>query len=156
LGALVIVNSFGEVVVPGTRNFWAWPFEQDGEFGGLGAPPLAALSDAEMPLPLRLREPGMSTTLAVVATNVRLDRPEAKRLAIMAHDGLSRAIRPVHTPYDGDIVFALSVGDHPLADPLQQARLGHLAADCVARAIARAVFNAKGMAGLPGYADAIG
>ena len=89
-------------------------------------------------------QPGANTTLAVVATNARLDKAEARRVAMMAQDGLARAIRPVHTPYDGDVVFALASGEIALdalegARPWWLARLGAAAADVVARAIVRGV-----------------
>jgi L-aminopeptidase/D-esterase-like protein len=121
--------------------FWAWPFERDGEFGGRrpsgAAPPL----DDGLPAEGRL---GGHTTLAVVATDAILDKAEAQRVAIMAQDGLARAIRPVHTPLDGDVVFALATGRRALSGPraLALARLGSVAADCLARSVARAVWSA--------------
>src|SRR6202040_1548152 len=88
-------------------------------------------------------DPRANTTIAAVATNARLDKASAKRLAVMAQDGLARAIRPVHTPQDGDTVFAIATGKHDLGDdPLALAELGTLAADCLARAVARGVYNA--------------
>ena len=90
--------------------------------------------------------PRTSTTLAVVATDAVLTKAEAKRLAVMAQTGLARAIYPVHTPLDGDIVFAVSTGRKPLADPmLGLTTLGTAAANCVARAIARAVYEATAL-----------
>ena len=80
----------------------------------------------------------------MVATNSALTQPQAKRLSIMAQDGLARAIRPIHTPFDGDVVFALSTaGAPPPADEFALARLGSLAADCLARAVARGVHEAR-------------
>lgn len=144
VGALAAVNSFGSVVGPDGRTFWAAPWEVDGEFGGLGAAGLAgAAGDA---WPLAKLDPGAreNTTLAVVATDAVLTRVQAKRLAIMAQDGVARAIRPVHAPFDGDVVFALATGERPLAEPADYtlARLGALAADCLARAVARGVYAA--------------
>ena len=101
----------------------------------------------------RLRElgrlqAGANTTLAIVATNADLSKAEAQRMAMMAQDGLARAIRPVHTPFDGDLVFAVASGVIALpTDRSRQweaARLGSAAADCLARAIARGVFHAGG------------
>jgi L-aminopeptidase/D-esterase-like protein len=91
-----------------------------------------------------------------VATDAALTSAEATRLAIMAQDGLARAVRPVHTPYDGDVVFALSAGTLPLAEPrpLTLARIGSIAADCLARSIARGVYEAKSIDGIPAYRDA--
>ncbi|MDB5371817.1 MAG: L-aminopeptidase/D-esterase, partial [Belnapia sp.] len=111
VGALVAVNSFGSTVMPGTDRFWAWPFEMDDEFGGLGPPPAGWRGVPEMPLPPgSALNPMANTTLAVVAVNVALEAGALQRLAIMAQDGLARSIRPIHTPFDGDSVFALATG----------------------------------------------
>jgi L-aminopeptidase/D-esterase-like protein len=83
-----------------------------------------------------------NTTIGVVAVNASLTQAQARRLAIMAQDGLARAIRPAHGPTDGDVIFTLALGPKPASDPLSLTRLGVIAADCVARAIARAVFEA--------------
>ena len=152
VGALACVNSFGAVVAPGSRAFWAAPYEMGGEYGGLGAAGLAARPDdwgraKGNPDPaLGARQ---NTTIACVATDAILTPAQAKRVAIMAQDGLARAIRPAHAPFDGDVVFALSTGRVPLAEPAQRtiARIGALAADCLARAIARGVFEAAPWAG---------
>jgi L-aminopeptidase/D-esterase-like protein len=142
VGAVVAVNAWGSVVAPGGRSFWAAPFELDAEFGGLGAAGLAAGPEdwglAKAPGALR------NTTLACVATDAALSPAQARRVAIMAQDGLARAIRPVHAPFDGDVVFALSTARRPLPEPFPYsvARLGALAADCLARAIARGVYEA--------------
>jgi L-aminopeptidase/D-esterase-like protein len=143
VGAVVGVNSWGSVIAPGGRTFWAAPFELDGEFGGLGSAGLRAGID-EWGSAKRPAEP-RNTTIACVATNATLTPAQAKRLAVMAQDGFARAIRPVHAPFDGDVVFAISTGLQPLADPAPYtlARLGALAADCLARAVARGVFEAK-------------
>ena len=93
-----------------------------------------------------------NTTIALVATDAALTKPQAKRLAVMAHDGLARAIYPAHTPLDGDIVFAASTGKRPLANPMHGlAELGTIAANVLARAVARAVYEATRPA-LPGRA----
>lgn len=142
VGALVAVNSFGAVTAPGGRTFWAAPYEIAGEFGGLGSAGLAAAAEdwglAKGPGALR------NTTIACVATDVALTPAQARRVAIMAQDGLARAIRPVHAPFDGDVVFALSTARQPMpqAADYTVARLGSLAADCLARAVARAAFEA--------------
>jgi L-aminopeptidase/D-esterase-like protein len=87
---------------------------------------------------------GANTTLAVVATDLALTRADALRIAVMAQDGLARAIDPVHTPFDGDTVFVLSTRRRVVADPVADiVRAGTAAADCVARAIARGVYEAK-------------
>ena len=136
VGALVTVNAFGRVTMGQGRHFWAAPFERDGEFGGLGLP--ATLPPDLLSWP-RAAPPGASTTLAVVATDAALTKAQAKRLALAAHDGLARAIHPVHTPLDGDVVFAVSTGRRPVAD---MARLASAAADTLARAVAIGVYEA--------------
>jgi L-aminopeptidase/D-esterase-like protein len=142
VGALVCVNSYGSVIAPGGRTFWAAPYELDGEFGGLGSAGLAAGADD---WGLAKADPGqrMNTTIACVAVDVALTPAQAKRVAIMAQDGLARAIRPIHAPFDGDVVFALSTARRPLAGgDFTIARIGALAADLLARAVARAVYEA--------------
>jgi D-aminopeptidase len=143
VGALAVVNAAGSVVISGGPWFWAAPFEQEGEFGGRGLPvplPPQALAFATK---AGRRE---STTLCVVATDATLTKAQAKRLAIMAQSGLARAIYPVHTPLDGDVVFAAATGRAPLPDPLLGlAELGTVAANVVARAVARAVYEATAL-----------
>ncbi len=154
VGALVAANPLGEVTMADSATFWAWPFEQAGEFGGRaqGVALAGRAADRELALAADSRL-GCHTTIGVVATNVMLDKAAARRIAIMAHDGLARAIRPVHTPLDGDTIFAVSTGQIPLAEPapLALAQLGSLAADCVARAVARAVFEAESLGDMPSY-----
>ena len=145
VGALAVANAVGSVVVADGPWFWAALFEQDKEFGGRGFPsplPLGALA---------LRAKGAvraNTTLVVVATDAALSKSQAKRLAIMAQDGLAHAIYPAHTPIDGDLVFAASVGRSPPADPVHGLmRIGATAMQVVARAIARGVFAATAVPG---------
>lgn len=152
IGALIAVNAFGSAVIPDTGHFWAAPFELDEEFGGRGWPgALPALSAAEpfggSRLDVAPLAPGGNTTIGVVATNAALTQAEAKRIAIMAQDGLARAIRPVHSHVDGDAIFVLATGTAalpaaPLDRLMQLMRIGSVAADCVARAVARGVFAA--------------
>jgi len=154
VGALVAANPAGSVVMPGQSAFWAWPLERAGEFGG--AMPRRALSDEELIVgptsPL-----AANTTIGVVATNVAIDKAMAQRLAIMAHDGLARAIRPVHTPFDGDVLFAMSTGtDSRPATPQTLTRVGSIMADCVARAIARGVYHAESLGPYPSYREKFG
>lgn len=148
VGAIVGVNSFGSVTAGDDRTFWAAPFELDGEFGGLGS---AGLHSPPDHWNHAKANPGLrqNTTIAVIATNATLSASDAKRVAIMAQDGLARAVRPAHAPFDGDIVFALSTAQRPLDDPapLAVARIGALAADVLARAIARGVYEASGWPG---------
>jgi L-aminopeptidase/D-esterase-like protein len=145
VGAIAAVNSYGAAVAPGGRTFWAAPYEIGAEFGGLGSAGLAAAPDdwglAKGPAAAAGRT---NTTIACVATDAALTPAEAKRLAIMAQDGLARALRPAHAPFDGDIVFAFATGKRLIEGPrpLAIAKLGALAADCLARAIARGVYEA--------------
>lgn len=143
VGAVVAVNSFGAVTAPGGRTFWAAPFEMGDEFGGLGA---AGLNGAGDDWGLAKADPQArtNTTIACVATDAVLTPAQARRVAVMAQDGLARAIRPIHAPFDGDVVFALSTGQRPLGErpDFQIARLGALAADVLARAVARGVYAA--------------
>src|SRR5690606_28941441 len=116
------------------------PFERDGEFGGRGLP--SSIDSAAL-APRTKGRAQVSTTLAVVATDAVLSRSQAKRLAVMAQPGMARAIYPVHTPLDGDLVFAAATGRQALRDPLiALSELGTLAANTLARAIARAVYEA--------------
>jgi len=145
LGAIVIVNSVGSPVIPGTNVFWAFPFEQDGEFGGARPGPNFKPVGSVLPTDMKqIPRPGENTTIGVVATDADLSRMELQRLAIMAADGFARALRPVHTPFDGDTVFALATGSRTLPEPRPFAlmQLGNAAADCLARAIARGVHEA--------------
>jgi len=144
VGAIVAVNARGYTTMGDIPQFWAWALEQGSEFGGL--PPPGRKLGLQVPVdrsdPAR-SDPRANTTIAVVATNARLDKASAERLAVMAHDGLARSIRPVHTPQDGDTVFAIATGKLNFAsDPLALAELGSLAADCLARAVARGVYHA--------------
>ena len=143
VGAIAAVNSFGSVKLPGTDVFWAWPFEEAGEFGGR-KPPSDWKPVADLPPDTKLVGPTRTnTTIAAVAVSACLTQAEARRVAIMAQDGLARAIRPVHGPTDGDAVFVLALGEEGSSGPLQLTRIGLLAADCLARAVARAVYEAE-------------
>lgn len=151
VGALAAVNSFGSVLSPGGGAFWAGPFEIENEFGGWGSP--AAIADPEDWGSAKLRGGrGENTTLAVIATDALLTPAQTRRLAIMAQAGFARAIRPVFAPFDGDVVFALATGRRPLSEPAAMAltRLGALAADCLSRAIARGVYEARAWPGSEG------
>lgn len=143
VGALVAVNALGQATMGEGPHFWAAPFERDGEFGGLAWPsPLPAAA-----LAVRLKgDTPENTTIAIVATDAVLTKAQAKRLAVMAHDGYALALRPTHAALDGDVVFAAATGLHPtLPTERKLTELGTLAADCVARSIARAVFEATAL-----------
>ncbi len=119
----------------------AAPFEVGAEFGGLGWPARLTPDDVALRLKQPAAQPG--TTIGLVATDARLTKAQARRLAIMAHDGLARAIWPAHLPMDGDTIFAAATGRVPLGDAaVALAQLGHAAASVFARAIARGVFAA--------------
>ncbi|MEP3347231.1 MAG: P1 family peptidase [Litoreibacter sp.] len=135
IAALVVANPIGSVVTPDGK-FWAAQSEIDAEFGGLGGDP-ASYGATRLPLKTDAREAG-NTTIAIVATDAKLTKPQCKRMAVAAHDGMARAIVPSHTPMDGDLVFAVSNGDKQ-GDPMA---IGHAAATCLARAIARAIYLA--------------
>jgi L-aminopeptidase/D-esterase-like protein len=154
VGAIVAVNAVGSVVLSDGPCFWAAPFERDGEFGGRGFP---AFVPAEALVPRLKGALLTSTTLAVVATDAILTKAQAKRLAVMAQDGLARAIYPVHAPSDGDIVFAAATGRLALGDPvLTLTELGTLAANTLARAVARAIYEATPLpflGALPSWRD---
>ena len=154
VGALAAVNAVGSVNIGNGPWFWAAPFESDGEFGGRGWP---AAFPADALEPIIKGGPGENTTLVVVATDALLSKGQAKRLAVMAQSGFSRAIYPVHTPLDGDVVFTASTGRKPLADAvLGLTTLGTIAANVVARAISRGVFAATALpfaGALPSWKD---
>lgn len=144
VGALVAVNALGRATVGEGPHFWAAGFEKGGEFGGLGLPAPLPEGAADVVTKLDGMQAGTNTTIAIVATDATLTKPELKRLAVMAHDGFARALWPSHTALDGDLVFALSTAMEPAPAPLaDQVELGALAAATMARAIARAVYLAS-------------
>jgi D-aminopeptidase len=151
VGALVAVNALGQVTVGDGPRFWAAPFEETDEFGGLGA------ATGHAPPPRTKRDSPGNTTLAIVATDVALDKAGARRMAIAAHDGFARAIVPSHTPLDGDLVFGCSTGQCAVTAD-EAMLLGHVAATCVARAIARGVYLATAHPGdaLPSWSARFG
>ncbi len=148
VGALVAVNAVGSVTAGDGPRFHAGAWEMGDEFGALGPPRLGEIDPACLP-PTKLARPGVATTIAIVATDARLTKAEAQRLAVAAHDGIARAIVPAHTPFDGDLVFAATTGTAPAPDPAAQMWLSHAAALCLSRAIARAVFLARPQDGDP-------
>ncbi|CUH40321.1 L-aminopeptidase/D-esterase [Jannaschia seosinensis] len=151
IGALVAVNALGRVCDDAGR-FHAAPFEFGDEFGGRGQ---ASFDPAWEPY--GDRPPGTATTIAIVATDAHLTQAEATRLATAAHDGMARAIMPSHTPMDGDLIFAAATGARPLADPVWDGlRLGHAAACCLARAVARGVFAATAQGSHPTWGSRFG
>jgi len=175
VGALVAANPHGSAIADDSGRFLAAPHEVGDEFGGRGvAPvfdPLALGRNEKLAAWERLHaEHGtaagddgtpshMNTTIAIVATDAALDKPQLKRLAVAAQDGMARALAPAHTPFDGDLVFAVSTGERPLADPVgDPMTLGHVASLCLARAIARGVHAASSEPGdtLPSWSSRFG
>jgi L-aminopeptidase/D-esterase-like protein len=154
VGAIAVVNAVGSAVIGEGPHFWAAPYEVAREFGGLGQPasvPLEALT-------LRLKGGAPpSTTIAAVVTDAVMSKAQAKRLAIMADDGLARAIRPAHAPMDGDTVFAVATLHKPMREDVHDlTEIGLAAADCLARAIARGVYEATALpfpGALPAWKD---
>ena len=144
VGALVAVNCFGEVVDPDSGHILAGPRDEKGGF-------LSTLDILRRRPASALAGGFTNSTIGVVATNARLSREQAYRLAVMAHDGLSRAVRPAHTLVDGDVFFALATGATEAAADLTV--LGALAARAVERAIVRAVTEARGLAGVPSLGE---
>jgi D-aminopeptidase len=142
VGALVAVNALGSVTEGEGPHFRAAPWEFGDEFGGLGPAPRPDPAFAPAPG----KRLGEATTIAIVATDAALGKAAAQRLATAAQDGIARAIAPSHTPLDGDLVFAVATGTAP-APADGGFVLGHAAASCLARAIARAVFLARPMPG---------
>ncbi len=150
IGALVAANPIGSTTQPHTKNFWAAPFEINGEFGGLGPALQAGITAPETSRKvIAMAKHGLhpnaaptNTTIAIVATDAPLTKAECKRLATAAHDGIARAIMPSHTPHDGDLIFSLSTKPRKGETPVDLMTLGNAAAHCVARSIARGVYLA--------------
>jgi L-aminopeptidase/D-esterase-like protein len=160
VAALAVVNAVGSVTVGNGPWFWAAPFEVGGEYGGCGLPP------SFTPDMLKMRLKGgaaatavENTTLAVVVTDALLTKPQVKRLAVIAQTGFARAIYPVHAPLDGDVVFAAASGEKPVDPLIGLTELGMIAANVVARAIARGVHAAIALPfpdALPAWKDRFG
>ncbi|MBA2398816.1 MAG: P1 family peptidase, partial [Bradyrhizobium sp.] len=160
VAALAVVNAVGSVTVGDGPWFWAAPFEIGDEFGGRGLPP----SFTKDMLKARLKggpaaTSGENTTLVVVVTDADLTKSQAKRLAMIANTGMARAIYPVHAPTDGDVVFAAATGKKPVDPLIGVTELGMVAANVVARAIARGVHSATALpflGALPAWGDRFG
>lgn len=157
VGALVAVNAVGSATIGGGPHFWAAPYEQGGEFGGQGFAPAIVPDDLK---PRFKGGAGQNTTIAILATDAVLNKAEAKRLALAAHDGLARSLRPVHMPLDGDVVFAASTGrGQAPTDVFAFSELCAAAADVLARAVARGVHEATALpfaGALPAWRDRFG
>jgi D-aminopeptidase len=161
VGAIVLVNAVGSATIGDGPHFWAAPVERGAEFGGLGHPQRLN----EFDLQLRMKggtPPPPSTTVAMVACDAILTKAQAKRIAIMADDGLARAVRPAHAPMDGDTVISVATLRRPLRQGLELqeiTEIGMAAGDCLARAIARGVYEARALPfpkALPAWRDRFG
>lgn len=142
VGAVVAVNCFGDVIDPGTGKIIAGTLEDDGK---TFADSMKVLSGPTAINPLA----GTNTTLGVVASNARLTKSQAAKVAQMGHDGFARAINPIHTMYDGDTIFCLATGEVE-ADITA---LGAVTAEVVAEAIVNGVKAAVTAYGIPGYEE---
>jgi L-aminopeptidase/D-esterase-like protein len=157
VAALAVVNAVGTITVGDGPWFWAAPFEIGGEYGGRGLP------RSFTPEMLAMRIKGgpaatsvENTTLAVVVTDAELTKPQTKRLAMIAQTGFARAIYPVHAPMDGDVLFAAATGEKAVDPLVGLTELGMVAANVVARAIARGVYAATALpfpGALPAWKD---
>jgi L-aminopeptidase/D-esterase-like protein len=146
VAAITVVNAMGSVTMGDGPWFWAAAFEQNGEFGGRGFPQQVT---PDM-LAVRLKgapdiSPIQNTTLAAVVTDAKLSKPQAKRLAMIAHTGFARSIYPVHAPLDGDLIFASATGEKEIEPLYGLSDLGAVAANVVARAMARGVYEATAL-----------
>lgn len=153
VAALAAVNALGSAVDPRTGELYAARFGLDGEFPPMGPADQEELAEARRLARERAEQTGsptpyaMATTIGVVATDATLTKPQCQKLAGVAHDGLARAIRPVHTMFDGDTIFGLSTA---LRDPLGLFGFHELldvAGDCFTRAVGRAVLAAESVEG---------
>ena len=157
VGAIAVVNAVGTATIGDGPHFWAAPYECRQEFGGRGLP--ASIPAHALALRIKGGAPP-STTVALVVTDAVLTKSQAKRLAIMADDGLARAIRPAHAPMDGDTVMASAMLRKPLQnETVDLTEIGLAAADCLARAIARGVYEATALpfaGALPAWRDKFG
>jgi L-aminopeptidase/D-esterase-like protein len=156
VGALVVVNSAGNVVDPATGLPWLSYLVDEFDLTRPPAEQLAELATLESPLS------SLNTTIAVVATDAALSSAACRQIASTAHDGLARSIRPAHTPVDGDTVFALATGAIEVAPPADvpaafspetalATAVGSAAADCLAHAVLSAVIAADPVADIPTY-----
>lgn len=150
IAAIVAVNAVGTATIGEGPHFWAAPFEQNNEFGGLRMP-------TEIDHRLRLKSvKTTATTIGAVVTDASLIKAEAHRLSVAAHDGLARAVLPAHLPLDGDTIFAASTGKQKRNDMASLMELCHLAGIVMARAIARGVYEATALpvpSALPAWRD---
>ncbi len=153
VGGLFAVNSFGSVVNSETGQFWAASDELNNEFGGMGAPqdlPEDILAGSSIGHALEKS----NTTIGIVATNAKLDSKTAKRIAIMSHTGMARAIRPIHTPVDGDVIFVVSTNTFDRELTYREINeIGELGARVCSRSISRAIYEAEKLYEMQSWKD---
>jgi putative pantetheine hydrolase len=166
VGALVVVNAVGSAIDIETGLPYAVRLGLPGEFIHLRAPSQSDLAAAQARSLAAVEAgesamPGLATTIGVIATDATLTKAQCQKMAGVGHDGLARAVRPVHTPFDGDTLFALATGSGPAPDPVEQTMIMEAGADCVARAIVHAMLaatsvdrTAHGGVGLRSWSDA--
>ena len=156
VAALVAVNAVGSPLIGDGPHFWAAPYERDGEFGGLGWPATIASADLA-PRMKGTASPAANTTIGMIVTDAVLDPQQAKRVALAAHDGYARALRPAHTPLDGDTIFCAATAKKAGAvDVVALTDIALTAADVMARAVARGVYEATALpfpGALPAWRD---
>ena len=144
MGAIVAVNAVGTATIGDGPHFWAAPYEQENEFGGRGLP--KEISEDDLRPRLKGSAQRANTVIGCITTDALLSKAECKRVALAAHDGLARAIRPAHTPMDGDTIFAAATGLKPLTrGAIDLTEISIAAADVLARAIARGIYEAKAL-----------
>jgi L-aminopeptidase/D-esterase-like protein len=145
VGAIIAVNAWGHVYDPATGRILAGTRSADGK--GIINVVEKIRSGAKLETLLQ----GQNTTIGVVATNIALSKTQATNVAQMAHDGLARTINPVHSPLDGDAIFALATGKSNAS--VNVAVIGAMAAEAVAQAVVNAVMHAESLPGFPSYKD---
>lgn len=155
IAALVAVNSAGSIINPSKGRPWEIGLQIDDEFGNQGKRAVRLPPQTE-------NGPVKNTTIGLVATNAILTKAQAQKVSQMAHDGMARAIRPAHTMFDGDTIFCMATGRRKLPESpgffsISQAQavsdIGHAAADCMSRAIIRAILTAQGLAGMTAFCN---
>jgi L-aminopeptidase/D-esterase-like protein len=145
IAAMAAVNAVGDIYDQRTGQIVAGARTEDGKGFRNAIAQMRAGYLVVMP------EGGTNTTIGVVATNAKLNKDEATKVAQMAHDGYARAINPTHTPADGDTIFSIATGTSSVR--VNQGTIGALAADVMAQAILRAATQAEGIPGYPSYSD---
>jgi putative pantetheine hydrolase len=162
VAALVVVNAIGSCVDPATGELYAARFGLGDELADLTRPTPSDLAASVSLAQERLSAGGLpyalATTIGVIATDAALTKAQCAKVSGIGHDGLARAIRPVHTMFDGDTLFTLATGSHPAPDPWGMHELLDAAGDCVTRAVAHAMLSATSVEGPGGsfrsYLDA--